>query len=61
MIITSLQLQNFRSYRKQSFEFSANTTLVIGNNGVGKTNLLEAIFLLAAGRSFRADKDDVKR
>ena len=58
MIITSLQLQNFRSYRKQSFEFSANTTLVIGNNGVGKTNLLEAIFLLAAGSSFRAEKDE---
>ena len=31
---------------------------MIGNNGVGKTNLLEAIFLLAAGRSFRADKDE---
>ena len=58
MILTNLSLQNFRSYKKQSFEFTANTTLVIGNNGVGKTNLLEAVFLLATGRSFRAEKDE---
>ena len=58
MILTTLSLQNFRSYKKQNFEFSPNTTLIIGNNGVGKTNLLEAIFLLAAGSSFRADKDE---
>ncbi|MBU2051671.1 DNA replication and repair protein RecF [Patescibacteria group bacterium] len=58
MILTTLQLQNFRSYKKQAWDFSGNTTLIIGNNGVGKTNLLEAIFLLATGSSFRADKDE---
>jgi len=58
MILKSLSLQNFRSYKKQNFEFAANTSLIIGNNGVGKTNLLEAIFLLATGSSFRADKDE---
>lgn len=58
MILKKLTLQNFRSYQKQPFEFSGNTTLVLGNNGVGKTNLLEAIFLLATGSSFRADKDE---
>ncbi len=58
MILKTLKLQNFRSYKQANFEFSANTTLVLGNNGVGKTNLLEAIFLLATGRSFRADRDE---
>ncbi len=58
MILKNLSLQNFRSYKKQSFEFAANTSLIIGNNGVGKTNLLEAIFLLATGSSFRAERDE---
>jgi DNA replication and repair protein RecF len=58
MILKTLKLQNFRSYKQASFEFSGNTTLILGNNGVGKTNLLEAIFLLATGRSFRAEKDE---
>lgn len=58
MILKNLSLQNFRSYKRQDFKFTDNTTLVVGNNGVGKTNLLEAIFLLATGSSFRADKDE---
>lgn len=58
MILKKLQLQNFRSYQKHNFEFSDNTTLILGNNGAGKTNLLEAIFLLATGKSFRAERDE---
>lgn len=58
MILTRLILQNFRSYQKADFKFPGNTTLVLGNNGAGKTNLLEAIFLLATGRSFRAERDE---
>lgn len=57
MIITSLRLQNFRSYPKQTFEFSPYTTLVVGPNTAGKTNVLEAIMILATGKSFRADVD----
>ncbi len=57
MILTSLMLQNFRSYTKQTFSFSSNTTLVVGPNAAGKTNILEAIHLLATGKSFRADED----
>lgn len=54
MIINSLQLQNFRNYQKQEFKFSSGTTLLVGPNTSGKTNLLEAIYLLATGKSFRA-------
>jgi len=57
MIINSIKLQNFRSYKKQSFEFSPDTTLIAGNNTTGKTNILEALYLLSLGKSFRADKD----
>lgn len=54
MVIQSLQLQNFRNYSKQEFKFASGTTLLVGPNTSGKTNLLEAIYLLATGKSFRA-------
>lgn len=58
MFLKSISLQNFRSYAKQDFDFSQETTLIIGPNTAGKSNLIEAIFFLAAGRSFRSDKDE---
>jgi DNA replication and repair protein RecF len=54
VIINSLQLQNFRNYSKQEFEFASGITLLVGPNASGKTNLLEAIYLLATSKSFRA-------
>lgn len=57
MYLKSLFLQNFRSYSKYSFDFDKGTTLVIGPNTAGKSNLVEAIYLLSSGKSFRADKD----
>ena len=54
MHLTSLTLQNFRSYSKKSFSLSSQINLIIGPNGSGKTNLLEAIYLLSAGKSFRS-------
>lgn len=57
MILSHLSLQNFRNYKKSEFKFSEGTTLVVGFNTAGKTNLLEAISLLSTGKSFRAQKD----
>jgi len=57
MILRNLSLQNFRSYTKASFDFSDTTTIIIGPNGIGKSNLIEAVFLLATGKSFRAEKE----
>lgn len=54
MILKRLRLQNFRNYPKQEFKFSDKTTLLVGPNTSGKTNLLEGIYLLATGKSFRA-------
>lgn len=57
MTIQNLTLSNFRSYSKKVFSFSPTTTIIIGNNAIGKTNLIEAIFFLSIGKSFRAEKD----
>ncbi len=57
MTLSDLTLTHFRSYTKRSFAFSPDTTLIIGPNTAGKTNILEAIMLLSMGKSFRADAD----
>lgn len=54
MRLKKISLTYFRNYRHRTFSFSSGTTLVVGANATGKTNLLEAIFLLATGKSFRA-------
>jgi len=53
MILKSLILQNFRSYSKSEFTFSPEANLIVGPNASGKTNLLEGIYFLATGKSFR--------
>ena len=57
MILSSLALQHVRSYAKQTFSFSPHATLIVGANTAGKTNILEAIYMMATGKSFRADAD----
>ena len=52
--ILTLQLQDFRNFTSKVVSFDPNQTLILGNNGQGKTNVLEAISLLSTGRSFRA-------
>lgn len=56
-MLKSLTLQNFRSYKKSSFDFDNKSKIIIGPNTAGKSNLIESIFLLSSGKSFRADKD----
>lgn len=53
-MIHKIRLQNFRNLPDEVFEFSDKITTIIGPNAAGKTNLLESIFLLAAGKSFKA-------
>ena len=57
MQINSLTLTNFRNYSNQSIDLKPNLNVIIGKNAQGKTNLLEAIFLCAIGRSPRTTKD----
>ena len=53
-MISKLFLQDFRNFSKRSFEFSPNITVIVGTNASGKTNILEAVSLLATGKSFKA-------
>lgn len=53
-MIQSIRLQNFRSYTDESFEFEEGVNIIVGPNGSGKTNLLEAILALCSGSSYRA-------
>lgn len=54
MILDKIELNDFRNYQSQSFDFSTGVNVVWGKNASGKTNLLEAIYLLSTGNSFRA-------
>lgn len=53
MQITSLRLHNFRNYEEREFFFEPGINLIVGENGKGKTNLLEALYFFIIGRSFR--------
>ena len=53
MYIKSLKLQNFRNYADESFAFDPAVNLICGENGQGKTNLLEAAAACSTMRLFR--------
>ena len=57
MLITELELQNFRNYEKQKIKFCNNINIFYGDNAQGKTNIIEAIFISAFGKSFRTSKE----
>ncbi len=57
MFLSQLHLQYFRNYRDQRLEFTAPKTILLGNNAQGKSNLLEAIYLLATLKSHRVNRD----
>jgi DNA replication and repair protein RecF len=53
-MIKSIKLTDFRNFKKKTLKFSPRTTVIVGPNASGKTNILEAIVLVATGKSFRA-------
>ena len=58
MQITNLKLLNFRNYDKLDLNFSKNN-IIYGLNGIGKTNLVEAIYVLALTKTFRSSNDKI--
>jgi DNA replication and repair protein RecF len=53
--LKELSLDNFRNQDRATFAFSPRSNLILGVNTVGKTNILEAVYLLSSGKSFRAE------
>jgi DNA replication and repair protein RecF len=53
MYIDSIKLRNFRNYQQASLKLQKGMNILVGENGVGKTNLLEAIYFLSTTRSHR--------
>lgn len=61
MTLQTLTLSNFRSYGEHTFAFQPGINIITGPNGSGKTNLLEAVYMLGLTRSFRGSSRDVSR
>ena len=57
MKLDRLSLRNFRNYENLESTFSPGVNLIVGDNAQGKTNLLEAVFYLSTGRSFRTRRE----
>ena len=57
MNIQKIALNGFRNYQWETAEFASGTNVIFGQNAQGKTNLLEAVYLLSTGKSFRTRYD----
>jgi DNA replication and repair protein RecF len=57
MFLQKISLANFKSYEYENFEFSERVNCVVGENGIGKTNLLDAIYFLALTKSSISNQD----
>ncbi len=57
MELRSITLENYRSIENASLKFDGGVNIISGNNAQGKTNILEAIYVFARGRSYRAKKE----
>ncbi len=57
-MIQKIRLTDFRNFKSKLLEFSDNITIIVGPNAVGKTNILESLFLLSTGKSFKAKVEE---
>lgn len=59
MVFTDIRLQNYRSYKDSSFELDGGVTIVVGPNAAGKSNLIEAVLLVANNNAYRGKNNIV--
>ena len=57
MIIKNLKILNFKNHSEKSFDFSPEINCFVGNNGAGKTNILDALHYLSMAKSFLGNLD----
>lgn len=58
MFLKQINLTNFRNYAQLKIDFDSRTVIFVGNNAAGKSNLLEAVYLLSCSKSHRSDNED---
>ena len=59
MHIRRIELTNFRNYEKIKLENLDNINIIIGNNGIGKTSILESIYVASTCRTFKSNDEGV--
>ena len=59
MQVRKIELTNFRNYEKFKIEDLDNINIIIGNNGIGKTSILESIYVACTARTFKSNDEDV--
>ncbi len=57
MLIKELKLYNYRNYTRKTVSFDPELNIIIGPNGIGKTNILESIIVVSNTKSFRTNND----
>ncbi len=57
MFLKELKLCNFKNYTEEKFSFRHKVVSISGDNGMGKTNILDAIYYLAMGKSYLSAGD----
>ena len=58
MNITKIELQNFRNYDKKIIDNFSNLNIIIGTNGIGKTSIIESIYLGSLAKSFKTNNEE---
>lgn len=58
MFLKQLNLTNFRNYKNLKLNFDSRPTILFGNNAAGKSNILEAVYLLSTAKSQRVETED---
>ena len=57
MYFSEIELNDFRNYIHQKIDFHRKVNIIIGENAQGKTNILEGLYIMSLGKSFRTPKD----
>ena len=60
-MINQVKVKNFRIHNKYEIDFSSGVNIIIGNNGVGKTSIIEAIYVVFTGKSWRSNLDTITK
>lgn len=58
MYLNNIKVTNFRNYKNLNIDFSKNINIFVGDNALGKTNIIESIYVLALSKSFRPVNDN---